>query len=571
MAKEKKPTGYPSIDKPWLKYYEPGVDNLKVPEETLYSYAYHCNENHMEETAFRYFGTKITYKKLFLETKRVALASQKAGVEQGDVVTIMSMHTPKTIYAYFALNYLGAIANMVYMTLSESEIATTLMETRSKVFLFLETAAERVQKATIPSDCKLVKLSVSASMPLHVKIGYSLKNKGSVVKQLYCENFADFVKHGQSVLLREAANDAHAPAVIVYTSGTTGEPKGVVLSSYNLNSVAFQYKYSKMQFNRGETYLDIIPLFLAYGVAMLQLAVTMGIDSTLWIVPEPKQIAGAFEKTKPNHFASGPAMLDDIMKNVTGDMSYLINFTGGGAALSPEKEAELNCFLDSHNCHVKYAIGYGMTELAASVCANNNAIYRQGSLGIPLPKSIAKIIDTDTDAELKIGETGEICFCSPSVMLGYYHNKAATAEIMKTDTEGKTWIHTGDLGYIDEDGFLFYQGKRKRIYVCRTVSGLAVKLFPQRIEELFETNPLVDKCAAVVVEDEMYLHVVHVYVSCKSPVTENGKLINELEEKAKKELPEHSQPASIKILQTIPLTASGKVDYRALEELAKKT
>lgn len=561
-------TGYPAIDKPWMKYYSKELESIEIPKMTLYTYAYHNNLDNMNGIAFQYFGSKITYKKLFLEIQKAAKAFQKAGVSAGDVVTIMSMQTPETIYAYFALNYLGAVANMVYMTLSEAEILQTVRDTKSKMLLFLETVAEKVAKSNIPSTVQTVSLSVSSSMPFLIQVGYKLKNKNN--SELLCDDYRAFIDNGANEILCAPEENADLPAVIVYTSGTTGEPKGVVLSSYNINSVAFQYKYSGMHFGRGESYLGIIPLFLAYGVAMLQLAVSMGINTTLFIVPEPKEIAKAFEKTKPNHFASGPAMLDDIMKNVTGDMSYLINFTGGGAALSAEKEEQLNLFLASHNCHVKYAIGYGMTELAAAVCANSNLVYKQGSLGIPLPKATVRIVDPDTEKDLKIGETGEICFNAPNTMLGYYNNEKATDEIISVDTAGQRWIRTGDLGYVDEDGFLFYQGKMKRIYVCRTASGLNMKLFPQRIEELFEENSSIDKCAVVAIEDNTYLHVAIAFVTRKPSAQLNkDSLIRELKEVAEANLPEHSLPAKIIVLDEMPLTASGKVDYRVLEEMAK--
>ena len=211
-----------------------------------------------------------------------------------------------------------------------------------------------------------------------------------------------------------------------------------------------------------------------------------------------------------------------------------------------------------------------MTELAAAVCANSNSVYKQGSLGIPLPKAIVRIVDPDTDKDLKIGETGEIYFNAPNTMLGYYNNENATAEIISVDTAGQRWIRTGDLGYVDEDGFLFYQGKMKRIYVCRTASGLNMKLFPQRIEELFEENSSIDKCAVVAIEDNTYLHVAIAFVTRKPSAQLNkDSLIRELKELAEANLPEHSLPAKIIVLDEMPLTASGKVDYRALEEMAK--
>lgn len=556
---EKILTGYPSIDKPWLKHYASDACNIQIPHKTLYQYIYECNCDSLDGIALRYFGTKITYKKLFDNILAVAKFFKKAGISAGDVVTIMSMHTPETIYSYYALNYLGATANMVYMTLSGQEILATLAETESKMLLVLDAALPQLEqiegKITIP----VVVMRISDSMPLALRTAMNLKGKKG-------KNFLEYakaIKSAKNECLPACDADDQRTAVIVYTSGTTGTPKGVMLSSYNINAVAYQYKYSGMHFGRGETYLDIIPLFLAYGVSMLQLAVSMGIDTTLLIVPESEKIAKEFDKLKPNHFASGPALLDDIMKNVKGDLSNLINFTGGGAALSPEKEAELNSFLSQHGANVEYAIGYGMTELSASVAACNNQIYKSGSLGIPLPKATLKIVDVTSGEELPAGQEGEICFNAPNMMLGYYHNQEATDDIIRPDEKGTLWIHTGDLGLIDEDGFLFYKGKMKRIYVVK-IDGHFYKMFPKRIEELFDEDPNVDKCAVVAIEDSALMNVPVAFVTKASDI-DDSMLTATLMKKAKNKLPKHMQPARVAVMDKIPLTASGKVDYRPLE------
>lgn len=565
MQTGKKVTGYPSIDKPWLKHYAPDVCNAQIPHKTLFQYAYECNCDAMNSIAFRYFGRKITYGELFNRIYDTAKLLKKSGIVEGDMVTIMSMHTPETIYSLYALNYLGATANMVYMTLSGQELLSTLAETKSKMLIILDAALPQIETVRNKITVPVVVMRVCDSMPLGLHTMAQLKPHKTLNGTLA---YRKEICAAKNISLPPCDINDQRTAVIVYTSGTTGAPKGVMLSSYNINSVAFQYKLSGMHFGRGETYLDIIPLFLAYGVSMLQLAVSMGIDTTLLIVPEPQKIAKEFDKVKPNHFASGPALLDEIMKNVSGDLSNLINFTGGGAALSPEKENELNRFLSQHGANVKYAVGYGMTELAASVSACNNSIYKSGSLGVPLPKATLKIVDIVSGEELPVGEEGEICFNAPNMMLGYFNNKAATEEIIRPDENGVLWIHTGDLGCINEDGFLFYRGKLKRIYVVK-MDGLFYKLFPQRIEELFEANPHVGKCGVVAVADDTMLNKAVAFVT-KSSDTDDSLLIAELKEKANSDLPKHMQPSDIVILDRMPLTSSGKIDYRELEKIANQ-
>ena len=208
-------------------------------------------------------------------------------------------------------------------------------------------------------------------------------------------------------------------------------------------------------------------------------------------------------------------MVEEIIKQTTGDLSGLINFTGGGESLSPEREAELNQFLKEHNVpeYVKFCSGYGMSEVASSTCANSNKLYKKDSLGLPLPKTNVKIVDEDSGKELPLGEVGEICFCTPCAMLGYYKNEEATRAMIEVDENGDRWVHTGDLGCMDEDGFLFFKGKLKRIYICITPENGAMKFFPARVEDLVNTDPGVERCGVIALPHPKRGHVPAVFLT----------------------------------------------------------
>ena len=559
---------YSSKARPWQKHYSPEAVRAVIPERTLYQYIYDANKDYPDDIVYHYFGTAITYGELFEKIRQTAGALKAAGVHSGDMVTIQSMQTPETIVVYYALSYLGAVANMAYMTLTPNEILQTVRDTDSKLFFILDKAVQAAMAANLPKDVTVITLPVSGSMTEPLRTGYLMQNPVPENPYLTYEGFLASFSNSDA---GDPASDAHAPSVIVYTSGTTGEPKGVVLSGHNVNAMAFQYIHSEMQFHRGETYLDILPLFLSYGVGMLQLAASVGIDSTLWISLDPAAIAVEFNRLKPNHFAGAPTMVDEIMKQTTGDLSGMVNFTGGGESLSPEKDEELNRFLKEHNApeEVKYACGYGMSEVSSSACANNNKLYKKGSLGLPLPLTNVKIIDEDTGEELPLGQTGEICFSTPSIMLGYFKNEEATREIVEVDDDGQKWIHTGDLGSMDEDGFLFYRGKLKRIYLVVSPTIGSMKLFPKHLEDLLEEDSAIDRCAVVASPDPVRGFVPEVFIT-RSPESneDSSDLIERICDLITRQLPDHYNPKAIRIMDILPRTASGKVDYKELERQA---
>lgn len=562
MTEETKRTGFPSIDKPWLKYYSEEAISAPLPQCTMYQYIWKNNKEHLSDIALWYYGRAITFGKLFATVEKTAAAFYAMGVRAGDIVTVMSMHTPEAICAMYALNYIDAVANMVYMTLSEKEILHTIENTQSKLFLVLDAALEKAEAVKSELPCPVVVLGVSDSMPPHIKLGYRLKAKP---KRHAFLTWKDFLAKGAGPA--PMAEDHAAPAVIVYTSGTTGEPKGVELSNDNLNAVVAQCYYSGKYYGRGETGLFILPLFFGFGISMLHLCLRYGIDLNLWIELEPNLIGKGFQKEKPNRFVGGPAIIDGFIKNVSGDLSYILEFTGGGGSLSPEKEQELNDFLEKNHANAKYTVGYGMTEFASAVCMQHPQNYRAGSLGLPLVHATIKIIDPDSEKELQYNETGEMCFTTPSMMSGYYKAPDETAQISLKDTDGTIWLRTGDLGHIDEDGFVYFEGRIKRIYITTGKGGDTInKIFPQRIEECLEAHPDVDSCGVIVLPDTVQINVSVAYVTLKQPCREDA--VDTLMSLARAELPEHLQPAAIHILDTMPMTPSGKIDYRALEQLA---
>lgn len=578
-AEEVKKKCYPSKDKPWLKYYKKEAVNAALPECTIWQYVHDNNKDNMKGTALNYYGNKVTYKEFFENVDKAAKAFTALGVKRQEIVTIVSMHTPEAIYMIYGLNRIGAVANMIYPTSDAKAVEKELRATKSGVLVYLSIFEEAVSDRAALNDLHIIRLDVSDSMPLVMKKLCRLKSKYRILKGEY--SFSKFLRMGKNVELPEVKYNADDTAVIVHTGGTTGVPKGVKLSNLNLNVVALQYGKLGFDFKKKDVFMDIIPPFIGFGISVgVHLPLSQGMEIKLCIDIEPENVVKELTKMKPKHFVSGPVIVSEIMKNDMGDMSYLSTFAGGGESLSVEQEERLNRYLHKHGFKGNYAQGYGMTELAATVCTDIPSAGRVGTVGIPLPlvnikvikksdnesdeKQDKKIIEENSD-EFGVGEEGEICISSPSMMIDYYNNKEETDGVIGVDCDGKRWIHTGDIGYVDSDGFLWLMGRNKRIYVTRKI----YKPMPQEIENKLKEITDVVECGVVAIPDAEKDNVAVAFVTVKAGA-DKTHIENVLMEHVRHNLIDYMVPEKIIILDELPHTKGNKVDYQELDRRARE-
>ena len=567
---EMKMTGYPSIDKPWLKHYSEEQINSPLPDCTMYELIYKNNQDNLNRTALNYYGTKISYGKMLDEISLLSGALEDLGVKRGDIVTICMINSPETIFLFFALNKLGAAANMVYGSSTAKELKKYIADTGSTIVVTLDMFQDKFEEIAVETGLRHIIVanliqSMSPITRLGAKYLKGLKPK-ALPKDPHFISWKQFSKMKR--LCETVCHDADAPAVITYTGGTTGGSKGAILSSRAVNAVAHQYILGEKDLQREHTWAQVLPLFIAYGVTC-SLMIPLTIGMTLIVrIPMSESIAVLCKKFRPNHIIYGPAFWEAFADdNEDLDLSYFMAPITGGDTLRASVEAKINTYLQAHNSPYLLMNGYGMTEVGAAVCVNFRHAYEFGSVGMPFINSIISAFDPDTGKELPYGQEGELCICTPSMMSGYVNNPEETAHMIHVHKDGKHWVHSGDLGYVNKDGFVYVSGRLKRYMLC-IANGVQKKVFSLDIERALLANPMVENCAVVPIDHPELFQAPVAYVILKPGFAASDAAEAELRAYSKTKLDEVYRPLKYFFAEKFPLTKVGKVDYLTLEKMA---
>lgn len=573
QTKEKQLTGYPSIDKPWLKYYSEKVVNAGVPQCTMYELLWQNNKDYLENIARNYYGRKFTYGQLFEGIEKSAQSFSVLGVKKDEIVIICTVNTPEMVYALYALNRLGAIANMVDPRTNIDGIHEYILESDARFIVTIDLAYPAIAKAAKSTSVeKVVVVSLSDSLPPMPKVLYKIKNK-PLKHGEQTLSWKNFIALGSGMIPEYVSYKKDTCCVMAHTGGTTGQPKAVMLSNDNINAVAHGYQHLGIPFERKHRYFNDLPPFIMYGLCLAtHTTLCYGLEVILYPIFDSKGFPRQFVKYKPQHFSAlvdhlKYLTLDKRTKNL--DMSFLISLGVGGDAVEYELEKEVNKFLAAHNCEFEVCKGYGMTELSATAVITFKGANAIGSVGVPLITNTLKIVDVDTHQELGYNQSGEIWVSGPSVMLGYYREPEETAEIIINDEKGIRWVRTGDLGHITEDGLLFHEGRIRRIYMTAH-DGQPAKIFPMLVEGVINKSALVSECSVVgrKRKGSDYYEAV-AFIVKKDKATDDPRIIDELITMCVKNVPTYMMPAEYHFIEQLPHTPIGKVDFRALEKEAE--
>lgn len=556
------PIGKLSLDKNWLKKYTDKELSIKIPHMKIYDYMMKDNLNHFNDKAIVYFGKSITYKNLDKKINEFARSLKQDGIKKGDIITVCMPNTPEAIIAFYAINKIGAIANMIHPLSGQQEIKNYLREVNSKMIITIDSSYNKITNIADETNLqKIVLVSPADSMPIWTKMAYKFsQRKNKLTRDIRAISWDDFIKNGSNYNKEiEEEYEKNRTAVILHTGGTTGIPKGVELTDDNFNSMVEQFLQTANNFERNDRMLTIMPVFHGFGLcSSVHLPLSAGVMINLIPKLNSKKLDKLITKYKPNHIIGVPTLFKGIINNKKlkkVDLSFLKYVVSGGDLVKDSLENDINDFLKEHNSSAKLSKGYGLSEAVAGATFAYNGYNNPTSVGIPMVATNLKIVKSGTNIEVENGEIGEICLYGPTIMKGYYHNETETNSSIKNG-----WLHTGDLGYYENDSLYFAQRKGNMII------SSGVNVYPSNIEEVIEKHDSVSACAVIGIYHPYKIQVPKAYIVLKEGYELTDELKKEIENLCKKNLNVYSVPYRYEFRDKLPQTLLGKINKKELEQ-----
>lgn len=558
---EKKLTGYPSIDKPWLKYYTDEAIHAEIPEYTIYQNIYNHNKDYPNDAALLFFGKKISYRQLFAEVEKVEKAFIAQGVKRGDNVALCVPATPEAIYAILALNKISANANMLNPTFTEQQLTDRINETEASVMFVVNELYSRVEKI-IPNTCIKTVITCAAvnSLGPIVKLIKKAKNIPHTL------SWGKFLASGRNASTSaDVPYQENVPAIMVYSSGTTGASKGIQLTNNSINATITQYEYTGFKLARQDRYFAQIPIWFSTGICVTMLVpLCLGVTVILEPIYDFELFYQHISKYKPNFMVTAVGLVDYLRNKKEIDPAYkeFKYLVIGGEYVVPHAESVFNEWLKKNGSESQLHKGYGMCECGGTITSTNAVSNKFGTVGIPMAQVVVSAFDLETGEELTYGNRGELRVLSPCKMSGYYKHPEATAKYFKTDEQGRTWACTGDMGYVEEDGNVYVDGRISDSYVNE--QGETIYLFD--IERAILDVEVVRQCKTVVSEiDGKQTHVAHAVFFDDKGTTE--EIIAQIQAVCKEKLSENHYPHLIKLHEdALPVSPSGKLNTVAMKQ-----
>ena len=559
-----------SAKAPWREQLGEVPFTLDYFDGSMFEAVEKIAEKYPNNVAFDFMGRSTTYKTLVKEIESCAKALRTIGVREGDKVTIAMPNCPQAIQTFYAVNLIGGICNMIHPLSAENEIEFYLNESESVTAITLDQFYNKFEN--IRHNTKVVNIviaSIKDELSKPVKAGYML-TEGRKIQKIPDDapviRWNEFLRMGKHCFYNyKVKRTGSDPAVILYSGGTTGTTKGILLSNRNFNALGQQVIAANPMFRVGDKMLAAMPLFHGFGLGVC-IHTMLSQGGRCILIPRftAETYAKQITKYRCNFIAGVPTLYEALLRLPSMDKADLSSLKGvfsGGDSLSVELKKKFDKFLYDHNAKIQIREGFGLTECVTASCLTPPHMAKVGSIGLPFPDTYYKIVEPGTDKELPYGEEGEILIAGPTVMMEYIKHPEETARTLRHHADGLTWMYTGDLGMMDEEGFIYFRGRAKRMIIS---SGY--NIYPGQLENILDANEFVHMSCVIGVPDPYKMQKVKAFVMLKPGVPESPETKEAILAYCRKNIAKYAMPYDIEFRRELPKTLVGKVAYRVLEE-----
>lgn len=553
-------------EKPWLKYYGDVPESLNYFNGSMYDYLKDTASKNEKRSAYSFYGNEVTFKSFMKKIDKVASALKEFNIVENECVTICMPNTPESFALIYAINKIGAICNIIHPLSSTSDIERALKETNSSIIFCSDVAMPKARHIKVKH---FIMVPTSESLGKILKTLYNIKSSLNMKLEEGMITWHEFLNYGVSddTYVKREPN---SPAAIIYSGGTTGKPKGIIISNANFNAMALQTASVCKYISPGYSVLSALPIFHVFGLALCtHTCLVAGMKCI--IVPQlnTKKINKELKKYKPSVYPAVPSLLkmsmndSDPGSNAFKDIKVVVV---GGDYLSPQVKSDYEEYLKAHGSSAIVKSGYGLSEACGFCCCTaqvdeKHVNNHKGTLGIPNPDMIVKIFEPNSDVEKSLGDVGEICITGPTLMMGYINEDEETKKTLVIHNDGKTWLHTGDLGYMDKDGFIFYTSRLKRMIITN-----GYNVYPIELEDIINKCKYVDTCTVVGIPHKIKSQTPKAVIVLKSNVQDTPEVREEIRRYCYKNIAKYAVPTEYEFRTSLPKTAVGKVAYRDLEK-----
>ncbi|MGO9017020.1 MAG: AMP-binding protein [Syntrophobacteraceae bacterium] len=548
--------------KPWLKFYGDTPKTIDYPRVTMYEAVLQTVEQFPDRTAYDFLDHEVTYRQFADQIDSLANALAALGMKKGDRITVAMPTCPQGIICFYAANKLGMVASMIHPLSTAKEIEFYLNVSKSTVALCLTDHFDKFNEVKENTPLKTIILTgLKDQLPGSSKPELPESSDGFKIV-----SWKDLL-NGPYPAVPKVPMGTDEMAAILYSGGTTGHPKGIMLSNYNFITEGIMAFAFRTPSQREQPIIIVagLPIFHGFGLGICCNAVFMnGGTSILVPIFTPDILADIIVRKRPNTVTGVPTLYDALTRSPVlqnADLSCLQSTTVGADTLPRTVKDRFEEAVRRQGGTVQLLEGYGLTEAVTGIMVTPMDGYREKSVGVPYPDMLAKVVRVGTREEVPPGEEGELCLNGPAVMLGYLDQPEETAKTLQKHEDGRTWLHTGDIFTMDHDGYFYFKLRLKRM-----IKSSGMNVYPAQVEAVLYDHPDVRDACVIGVPDEAQVERVKAFVVLKDNKKAGPDEAKLLVDHCRENLIKWSCPREVEFRESLPLTRVGKVAYTELEK-----